>query len=171
MNARVLQPRAHKRSSTLKYTSHSTCCPPFTLNLEPSQEAAAARDAADAAKQQVALLLQAQGPADGADRDEVQQLQQQVAPSPAMPNVKLPCCNPSIRLHPLSSSCPSFPLNATIWYLLCEEVMFRAIVMIFTSFEPPAAHARAQETEALLLDKESACTAAAAEVAGQCCCR
>jgi hypothetical protein len=171
LNARVLQPRAHKRNSTLKCNSHIACCPPFTLNLEPSQEASAARDAAAAAKQQVALLLQAQGPADSADRDEVQQLQQQVAPSPAMQSVKLPCCYHSIRLHPLSSSCPLFPPNATIWYPLCEEVMFRAIVMIFTSFEPPAAHARAQETEALLLDKGSACTAAAAEVAGSCCCR
>jgi hypothetical protein len=43
-----------------------------------AQEAAAARDAAAAAQQQVALLLQAQGPAEDIDRDEVQQLQQQV---------------------------------------------------------------------------------------------
>jgi hypothetical protein len=42
--------------------------------------------------------------------------------------------------------------------------------MIFAAYNPPAAHARAHETEALLLDKESACTAAAAEVAGVCCC-
>jgi hypothetical protein len=39
-------------------------------------------------------------------------------------------------------------------------------VMIHVQNNPATAHARAQESNALLLDKESACTAAAAEVAG-----
>jgi hypothetical protein len=80
----------------------------------PSQEAAAARDAAAAAKQQVALLLQAQGPAESADRDEVQQLQQQVVPSAARPRRESTLRQFSIRLRRHSSSCLLFPPNATI---------------------------------------------------------
>ena len=100
--------------------------------------------------------MQAHGPADDIDRDELQMLQQQVA-SLFDSNFATAAFPFSDRLPQSSLNCHSLLLNVMIWHLHCGEVMVDGCIHVFALMvimklrqamcNTPRQHMRAQKRQ------------------------